>query len=64
MEIDFDPDRRELTMNTAGRSPEASVFDHLDSDILGNVIGRTRDPGSLADPGAERTKQTDPLLAT
>jgi len=63
MEIDFDPDRLELTINSSQRLPRVKVFDHIDSDILGKVTGDTRVPGPLADPTAQHTWHVDPRTA-
>jgi hypothetical protein len=60
MQIDFDPDRLELTISSSQPLPKVSAFDHIDSDMLGTVTGETRVPGPLADPGARRTWQLGP----
>ena len=59
MQVDFDPDRLELTMSSSQPFPKVSVFNHIDHDLLGNVTGETRAPGPLADPGAKRIWQLD-----
>lgn len=64
MQIDFDPDRMELTLNSDQPLPKVKVFNHIASDILGVVTGVTRAPGPLANPIAEHTRQVDPRTAT
>ena len=60
MQINFDPDGLELTINSSQPLPKVKVFDHIDSDMLGNVARDTRVPGPLADPIAEHTWRIDP----
>ncbi|HEY1804961.1 MAG TPA: right-handed parallel beta-helix repeat-containing protein [Terracidiphilus sp.] len=60
MQIDFDPDRLELTISNGQPFPKVGVFDHLDRDMLGNLTGDTRVPGPLADPGAKLVLPLDP----
>jgi hypothetical protein len=60
MQVDFDPDRLELTMSSSQMFPKVSVFNHIDNDMFGKVTGETRAPGPLADPGAKRIWQLDP----
>jgi len=64
MQIDFDPDRLELNINSLRPFPKVSVFNHIDSDIFGKVTGETRVPGPLADPGAKRIWKLDPRSMT
>ncbi len=64
MQIDFDPDRLELTLSSSQPFPEVAVFSHIDRDILGNATGGTRAPGPLAGPGAKRIWQIDPRPMT
>jgi hypothetical protein len=63
MQVDFDPDRLELTMTHREAFPKVSVFNHIDSDMLGNGAGETRAPGPFADPGARDVWQVDPRPA-
>jgi hypothetical protein len=60
MQIDFNPDTLELTMN--GGQPFAKVagVNHIDKDMFGKGTGETRAPGPLADPGAKRVWKVDP----
>ena len=60
MQLDFDPDRLELTISSSQPFSKVSVFNHIDNDMLGTVSGETRAPGPLADPGAKRIWQLDP----
>jgi hypothetical protein len=60
MQINFDPDGLELTVNSSQPLPKVKVFDHIDSDMLGNVARDTRVPGPLADPTAEHPRRIDP----
>ncbi len=60
MQVDFDPDRLELTISSSQPFPQVSVFNHIDNDMLGKVTRETRAPGPLADPGAKRIWQLDP----
>jgi hypothetical protein len=62
MQLDFDPDRLELTISSGQPFPRMSVFNQIDSDMLGNAAGGTRVPGPLADPGAKRIWQLDPRI--
>jgi hypothetical protein len=63
LQIEFDPDRLELTMSSNHPFPKVKAFDHVDSDMLGQEAGEIRAPGPLADPAAKRVWQTDPRLA-
>ncbi len=49
MQIDFEPDRLELTINSSDPLPKLKAFDNVDIDILGKVSGGTRVPGPLAE---------------
>ena len=60
MKIDFDPDRLELTLSSNQPFPKVSAFNHIDSDMFGDVTGDTRAPGPIADPGAKRLWKLDP----
>ena len=60
VQIDFDPDRLELTISSNQPLPKVSVAHQVDSDILGKAAGATRVPGPLADPGARRNWHIDP----
>ena len=60
MQIDFDPDRLELTISSGPQFPQVSVVNHIQNDILGTATGETRTPGPLADPAIRRIWQLDP----
>jgi len=63
MQLDFDPDRLELTISGGQPFAKAPAFNNIDCDMLGKPTGETRAPGPLADPGAKRIWQLDPRLA-
>ena len=63
MQIKFDPDRLELTMNSSQPLPKVSAFHQIQYDLLGSRTGDTRTPGPLADPGARRIWHVDPRSA-
>ena len=63
MQIDFDPDRLELTISSSQPFPQVSVVNQIENDMLGKVTGETRAPGPLADPGAMHIRQVDPRSA-
>jgi hypothetical protein len=63
MQIDFDPDRLQLTMSSTQPFPQVSAVNHIQNDMLGKATGETRVPGPLADPGAMRILQVDPRSA-
>jgi hypothetical protein len=60
MQIDFDPDRLQLTINSGQSLPKVKAFDQIDSDIFGKVTGETRFAGPLADLTAQHTWHVDP----
>ncbi len=60
IEIDFNPDSLELSINSSQPLPKVKPFDHVQSDIFGKATGHTRVPGPLADPTAEHTWHIDP----
>jgi len=64
MQIDFDPDRLELTISSAQPLPKVKAVDHIGVDLLGKATGETRVPGPLADVGAKRVWQLDPRSAS
>ena len=63
MQVDFDPDRLQLTISSSQPFPQVSVVNHIENDILGKATGETRAPGPLAGPGAMRVWQVDPRSA-
>jgi len=62
MQIDFDPDRLELTISGKPSLPRVSAFSHIESDMFGNGAGELRFPGPLADPGAKSVWKVDPRV--
>lgn len=62
-QIDFDPDRLELTIKSAQPLRKVRVLGHIDGDMLGKVTAGTRVPGPLADPMAKQTWHLDPREA-
>jgi hypothetical protein len=60
MQINFDPDRLELTIASSQPLPKVKVFDQIDNDIFGRVTGETRVPGPLADLTAQHAWHVDP----
>jgi hypothetical protein len=60
VQIDFDPDRLELTLSSSQPFPRHHAFNHIETDILGQATGDTRAPGPIADPGAKRFWPADP----
>ena len=54
MQIDFDPDRLELTISRQPALPKGALPSITSiNDMFGNATGETRAPGPLADPGAK-----------
>ncbi len=60
MQIDFDPDNMQLTINSSQPFPQVTVVNHIQNDMLGEPTGEARAPGPVADPGAKRIWQIDP----
>jgi hypothetical protein len=60
MQIDFDPDSLQLTVNSSQPFPQVTLVNHIRNDMLGKPTGETRAPGPLADPGAKQIWQIDP----
>jgi hypothetical protein len=60
MQIDFNPDTLQLTINGSQPLPKVADINHIDNDMFGKPTGATRAPGPLADPGAKRVWQLDP----
>lgn len=63
MQLDFDPNRLELTVSNQEPFRKLAVVNQIDHDLFGKVTGETRVPGPLADPGARRVWQMDPRSA-
>ena len=60
LQIAFNPDTLELTMNNTQPLPKANVVHQIDCDMLGKVTGETRAPGPLADASAKASWHVDP----
>jgi hypothetical protein len=60
VQVEFDPDRLQLTISSSQPFPPVSVVNHIENDILGKATGETRAPGPLADPGAMGIWRVDP----
>jgi hypothetical protein len=63
MQIDFNPDTLQLTMNSSQPLPKVADVNRIDNDMFGKATGETRVPGPLADPGSKRTWEVDPRVA-
>jgi hypothetical protein len=60
LQIDFDPDRLDLTITNLGTpSTTLPLFNRIDNDLFGKQTGTTRAPGPFADP-ANGTRHVDP----
>ena len=62
MQIDFDPDRLELTINGTQPLPKVRTFNHIENDMLGKGGGDLRVPGPLADPSVRPVWKIDPRI--
>jgi hypothetical protein len=60
MQLDFDPDRLELTMSSQEPLPKVNVLNRIDNDMFGVVTGETRAPGPFAAPGDQPVRKVDP----
>ncbi len=63
LELDFDPDRLELTIAARAAWPEVPVVNGIDRDLAGQVTVARRPPGPFADPAARRVRSVDPRVA-
>ena len=62
VQVSFDPDKLELSINSPQPLPKVSAIDRIDHDILGKAAGTTRVSGPLADPGSKRVWKVDPRI--
>lgn len=62
MNVDFDPNRLELTMD-AQSLPRVAIFNEINSDMFGRSTGQKRAPGPFLDPGSRSTRLVDPRAA-
>ncbi len=60
MQVDFDADTLQLTMNSQQSFPQMAAVKGIENDMLGNATGETRAPGPISDPGAARVWLVDP----
>jgi hypothetical protein len=60
LELNFDPDRLELTMRSQTALPRVPVFNGIVGDLAGKATGAARPPGPLADPEAAQVRIVDP----
>ena len=57
MQIDFDPDRLELTISSSQPFPKVNAFDQIDHDLFGTVTGETRAPAPSQIPAPNASGQ-------
>jgi len=62
VQVSFDPDNLELSINSPQPLPKVSAINRIDHDILGKTTGTTRVAGPLADPGLKRVWKVDPRI--
>lgn len=62
VQVSFDPDKLELSINSPQPLPKVSAINRIDHDILGKTAGTTRVAGPLADPGSKRVWKVDPRI--
>ncbi len=63
LEVNFDPDRLELTIGRQETLPKVPIFNGIDGDLGDQTTGSLRAPGPLADPGSDRVRNVDPRAA-
>jgi hypothetical protein len=63
LELSFDPDRLELTMETSMPLSRLPSFNGIDADLTGKTSGARRIPGPLADGNVGRARSVDPRRA-
>jgi hypothetical protein len=59
MNVDFDPDKLELTMD-ARTLPSVAILSKVNTDMFGKQTGDKRAPGPFIDPGASIVRKVDP----
>ena len=59
IDIDFDPDTLEFTME-AEELPSVATFVKVNTDMFGKTTGEKRAPGPFVDPAASMTRIVDP----
>jgi hypothetical protein len=63
VDVNFDPDRLELTLHSRLPLPKMPVFHGIDADLTGTTTGTERFPGPLAEPNPVGVSPADPRLA-
>jgi hypothetical protein len=63
LDLSFDPDRLELTMETSMPLSALPIFNGIDADLTGKPSGAERTPGPLADVNVGRARSVDPRHA-
>jgi hypothetical protein len=62
LDLNFDPDRLELTMRSQTALPRVPVFNGIAGDLAGQITGVSRPPGPLADPESAQVRIVDPRV--
>jgi hypothetical protein len=60
LQIEFDPDLLQLTLNGSQLLPKVSAFNGIETDIFGKITGGFTFPGPLRDPGVKSVWKVDP----
>lgn len=60
IDVKFDPDRLELTMNSQSPPRAVPLFNGIADDFTGAVSGATRPPGPFLNQGAPNMRSVDP----
>ncbi len=60
LQIEFDPELLQLTLNGSQLLPKVSAFNNIETDIFGRPTGGSTFPGPLGDPGAKSVWKVDP----
>ena len=60
LQLEFDPDRLELTIGGQTTLQKVPAFNRIDSDLFGATTGPQRPPGPFADLGTARARSVDP----
>jgi len=63
LELNFDPDRLELTMKTSMPLSRVPIFNGIDADLTGKASGAERVPGPLAEASDGQARSVDPRRA-
>jgi Right handed beta helix region len=60
LQLSFDPDRLQLTMQSQAPLPKLPIFNGIDRDFFGKATGARRSPGPLAEAKSARVRGVDP----